>query len=232
MARLLAGAGMDAVYSYAGRTAAPADQPLPMRIGGFGGAEGLAEYVRAQAISHVIDATHPFAERISRNAIAAARATNVPILSLERPVWQPGKGDDWLNVPDLQAAASALPDEPAHVFLAIGRQNLHLFTGLPHRWLLRLVDPPEGALPLPRADAVISRGPFTADGDEALLRAHAVTHIVAKNAGGTGAEAKLIAARRLGLPVILIDRPVLPARETVAAPEDAMAWLHQTAPAA
>lgn len=220
---------MDAVFSYAGRTAAPLDQPLPVRIGGFGGAEGLADYLRAQAITHLIDATHPFAAGISRNAIAAARATTTPILALERPAWQAGPGDDWTRLPDLQAVAAALPDRPAHVFLAIGRQNLSVFAGLPHRWLLRLVDPPEGPLPLPDAEAVIARGPFTADGDEALLRAHAITHVVAKNAGGAGAEAKLVAARRLGLPVLLVDRPALPPRATVAAPAEVMAWLHRGA---
>ena len=231
MARLLAGAGMDAIYSYAGRTAAPVDQPLPVRIGGFGGAEGLADYIRATGISHLIDATHPFAARISRNAIAAAGATGTSLLSLERPPWRAGPGDDWVPVPDFAAAAAALPRDPAHVFLAIGRQNLTAFAGLPHRWLLRLVDPPEGPLPLPRAHAVIARGPFTAEDDRALIRAHGITHLVAKNAGGAGASAKLAAARDLRLPVILIDRPALPPRPTVADPEHAMAWLHQTAPA-
>ena len=231
MARLLADAGLDAVYSYAGRTAAPVNQPLPVRIGGFGGAEGLADHIRAEGITHLVDATHPFAARISRNAVAAAGATGIPLLSLERPAWRPAPGDDWTLVPDFAGAAAALPGTPAHVFLAIGRQNLTAFAGLPHRWLLRLVDPPEAPLPLPRAHAVIARGPFTVGGDRALMQAHGITHLVAKNAGGAGAEAKLTAARELRLPVILIDRPALPPRPTVADPEKAMEWLHQTAPA-
>lgn len=230
LARLLADAGMDAVYSYAGRTAHPLDQPLPMRIGGFGGADGLADYLRAQAISHMIDATHPFADQISRNAIAAAEATTVPILSLHRPPWQPDAGDNWLHVPDLQAAAKALPEEPARVFLAIGRQHLAAFAELPHHWLLRLVDPPTAPLPLRNAHAVVARGPFAPDADEALLSDHAITHIVTKNAGGTGAKAKLIAARRLGLPVVMVDRPALPPCDSVDKPEAAMDWVHQTTP--
>lgn len=227
-ARLLADAGLDAVFSYAGRTSAPVDQPLPVRIGGFGGAQGLTAWLRDQRISHVIDATHPFAAQISRNAIAAAAAARLPILSLQRPPWQPVAGDQWSNVPDIAAAAAALPEQPASVFLAIGKQNLTAFCNLPHRWLLRLVDPPQGALPLPRATAVIARGPFTPQSDEALMRAHVITHVVAKNAGGEGARAKLTAANRLGLPVILIDRPALPPRKTVTTPEQVLDWLHHT----
>ncbi|MBU3029116.1 cobalt-precorrin-6A reductase [Paracoccus marinaquae] len=233
MARLLAGAGLDAVFSYAGRTAAPAAQPLPSRVGGFGGAEGLADWLRGQAITHVIDATHPFAARISRNALDACAATGLPLLALERRPWTAAPGDGWVHVADIAAAVAALPEAPARVFLAIGRQNLDAFAARPqHHYLLRLVDPPDGPLPLADAETVIARGPFAADGDEALLRGRRITHLVAKNAGGEGAAAKLVAARRLGLPVILIDRPALPARRTVAEPEAAMAWLHQTASSA
>lgn len=231
MARLLADAGLDAIYSYAGRTAAPVNQPLPVRIGGFGGIEGLAGYLRAEGISHLVDATHPFAAQISRHAAAAAGITGTPLLSLERPPWRPGPGDNWINATDFESAAAALPGHPAHVFLAIGRQNLIAFAGLPHHWLLRLVDAPNGPLPLSRAHAVIARGPFTVESDRALMQAHGITHLVAKNAGGAGASAKLTAARELRLPVILINRPALPPRPSVAEPEEAMAWLHQTAPA-
>ena len=231
LARLLAAQGVEAVYSYAGRTAAPIAQPLPVRIGGFGGAGGLADYLRTHAITHLIDATHPFAATISRNAIAAAHATGTRLLSLERPAWRAGSGDDWFHAADFESAAAALPVDPAHVFLAIGRQNLSAFAGLPHRWLLRLVDPPDGPLPLPRAHAVIARGPFDVETDRALMQAHGITHLVAKNAGGAGAEAKLTAARALHLPVILIARPELPPRPTVTEPGDALAWLHHTPPA-
>ncbi len=225
LARLLAGAGMDAVFSYAGRTGAPGTQPLPTRIGGFGGAEGLAAFLRAEGIGHVIDATHPFAAQMSRNAVAACAATGIPLAALERPAWTPGPGDRWTPVPDIPAAVAALPEAPARIFLAIGKLHLAAFAARPqHHYLLRLVDPPE-ALPLPDAAVVIARGPFTPEGDLALLTEHRIGHIVAKNAGGIGARAKLDAARTLGLPVILIDRPVLPPRRIFTEPEEVMGWL-------
>ena len=228
MARALAEAGLDAVYSYAGRTGAPVAQPVPVRVGGFGGAEGLAAWLRAERISHVIDATHPFAAEISRNAALACAATETALCALERPAWAPGAGDRWVRVADVAAAVAALPEVPSRVFLAIGRQTLAPFAARPrHHYLLRLVDPPEGPLPLPRATAVIARGPFDVAGDTALLRDHAITHIVAKNAGGAGAEAKLHAARALGLPVILIDRPAAPPRPCASTVQQVLDWLDQ-----
>ncbi len=229
MARLLAQAGIRAQFSYAGRTAAPVAQPLPTRIGGFGGIDGLAQHLRQGGFTHLIDATHPFAAQISGNAVRAADMAGVPLLVLQRPAWQAGEGDDWTHIADITQAAQALPPQRAHVFLAIGKQNLTAFAGLPHRFLLRLVDRPD-SLPLPDARVVIARGPFTVADDTRLMRDHGITHLVAKNAGGTGAEAKLTAARDLGLRVIMIDRPAMPERHVVQRPELAMAWLHQTAP--
>lgn len=226
MARALAEAGVDAVYSYAGRTEAPVAQPLPVRVGGFGGVEGLADYLRAEGITQLIDATHPFAARMSRNAVEAAAASGIPLIALEREPWQAGEGDRWTHAADLQGAVVALGDFPRRVFLAIGRQTLEAFAVAPqHHYLLRLVDPPTDPLPLPRAEAVIARGPFTVAGDRALLRDHRIEVIVAKNAGGAGAEAKLGAARELGLPVILIDRPVIPDRPVARTVAEVMAWL-------
>lgn len=214
LAAALAGAQIPALFSYAGRTETPLAQPLPMRVGGFGGVTGLTAFLRAEAITHVIDATHPFAAQMSRNAIAACAEAGVPLCAFERAPWAAQPGDRWTHVPDIAAAVAALPEARARVFLAIGKQHLDAFAARPqHHYLLRLVDPPQAPLPLPRAEAVIARGPFDAAGDEALMRAHAITHVVAKNAGGAGAAAKLTAARTLGLPVILIDRPALPARE-------------------
>ncbi|WP_022707068.1 cobalt-precorrin-6A reductase [Paracoccus zeaxanthinifaciens] len=215
-------AGMDAIYSLAGRTAQPLSMPIPMRIGGFGGPEGLADYLRREGITHVIDATHPFAARISANAHAACDALDLPLIRLIRPPW---RGEGWLHVPDMAAAAAALPRDPARVFLAIGRMHLSEFAHLPHRWLLRLVDAP-AAPPLPRANLVIDRGPFTVDGDLDLMRRHGMTHLVAKNSGGAGAEAKLHAARALGVQVVMIDRPVLPPRPQAAHPAEVLDWLH------
>lgn len=222
----MAGAGLPAIYSLAGRTASPRAQPVPVRIGGFGGAEGLAQYLRAARIGRVIDATHPFAAGISQNAVAACASARVPLLALERPAWLPVAGDLWTEVPDLPAAIAALPVTPSRIFLAIGRQNLAPFTTRPeHHYLLRLVDPPD-ALPLPDCTVEVARGPFTEAGDRALLIRHRIAWLVAKNSGGTGAVAKLAAARALGLPVIMIARPALPARQVVASVDEAMRWLH------
>lgn len=223
----MAEAGLPAILSYAGRTESPRAQPVPVRIGGFGGAEGLAAFLREAGIARVIDATHPFAARISANAVAACAAAGIALLALERPPWQAGPGDRWLHVPDLAAAATRLGGPAERVFLAIGRQHLAAFAGQPqHHYLLRLVDPPAEPPPLPDCTVEIARGPFDAAGDRALLARHRITRIVAKNAGGTGAAAKLAAARDLALPVILIDRPRLPPRQMVATPEEAMRWCH------
>lgn len=218
------------MFSYAGRTSTPAPQPLPTRVGGFGGVEGLVRYLRRENITHVVDATHPFAARMSANAVAACRETGVSLCALERPPWQAGPGDKWQHVADMAGAVAALPERPIRVFLAIGRQNLSDFTAKPqHFYLLRLVDAPEGPLPLPRAEAVVARGPFTREQDRALLEEHAIDLILAKNAGGAGARAKLDAARDLGLPVILIDRPAIPARRVLGSVDEVMAWLGHSA---
>lgn len=229
MARLLAKRGVSALFCYAGRTDSPVSQPLPTRIGGFGGVEGLEQFLKAEGITHVVDATHPFAAGMSRNAVAACDAVGVPLIALERAPWVAADGDRWTHVADTEAAVAALPEVPAHVFLAIGKQTLAAFAAKPqHHYLLRLVDPPQGDIPLPLHSIILDRGPFEAAQDEALLRDHCITHIVAKNAGGAGAEAKLIAARRLGLPVILIDRPVVAGRQVVATAAEVLDWLHQT----
>ena len=164
--------------------------------------------------------------QISRNALAVCEAAGISLLALERPAWRPGPGDRWTHAPDIEAAAALLAGPRQRVFLAIGRQHLAGSAGRPqHHYLLRLVDP-SGALPLPDCTVELARGPFDAIQDRALLRRHGITLIVAKNAGGAGAEAKLIAARALSLPVILIDRPALPPRQVAASVEKAMRWLH------
>lgn len=230
MAQALHTANLDAVFSYAGRTNAPIAQPLPTRIGGFGGVDGLAHYLRDAHITHMIDATHPFAAQISRNAIAACAASRTPLITLQRPAWQAGPQDDWTPVADTEAAVAALPDAPARVFLAIGKQTLDAFAVRPqHHYLLRLVDAPTSPLPLPDCAVIIERGPFTLAGDTALMQSHRITHIVAKNAGGTGARAKLDAARALHLPVIMIERPALPDRVIVAQVDGVLRWLGHSA---
>lgn len=226
MAQALASRGDDVIFSYAGRTAKPVLQPVPTRIGGFGGIYGLVSYLEQENITHVVDATHPFAARMSANAVAACDQAGVALAAFQRLPWQAGPGDDWQAVPDVSAAVAALPFDPARVFLAIGKQNLDAFAARPqHHYLLRLVDPPEAALPLPNAKAVIARGPFDEAGDVSLLKNHQIDLIVAKNSGGTGARAKLDAARSLAIPVVLIDRPDGPDRPILCQLPDVLAWL-------
>ena len=225
LAQALAQAGVDGIFSYAGRTSAPIAQPLPTRVGGFGGVTGLQAFLQAERITHVVDATHPFAAQMSSNAVQACANTGVPLLALERPVWQAQSGDVWQHVPDIDAAVQALPAQPARVFLAIGRQHLSPFLACSQHWyLLRLVDPVL-EVPAERGHVVLDRGPFTLDGDRDLLQAHGITHVVSKNSGGAGAQAKLTAARERGLPVILIDRPFIPAHPTVSTVQGVFLWL-------
>ena len=230
LATKLADAGLTAVFSYAGRTDAPAAQPLPTRIGGFGGVPGLVDYLICENITHVVDATHPFAAQMSRNAITACAALQLPLIALERSAWVPLPMDHWTIVADTVAAVAALPDASARVFLAIGKQTLGDFAIRPqHHYLLRLVDPPQDPLPLPNTTVILARGPFTEAGDRALLQTHQISHVVAKNAGGKGAQAKLAAARALQLPVIMIDRPVLPPRQIARTVAAVMDWLDHPA---
>lgn len=229
LATEIARAGIDAVYSYGGRTRAPADQPLPTRIGGFGGVSGLADYIRREGITHVIDTTHPFAAEMSRNAVEACAQTGTPLVALERAPWTRAPDDKWIEVGDVAAAAAALPEAPARVFLGIGRQHIAPFAARPqHAYTLRFVDPPEAPLPF-AADVIVSRGPFTLDGELEMLRSRGIAWIVARNSGGDGARAKVDAARILGLPLIMISRPNRPERLRVETVTEVMQWLgHRT----
>lgn len=225
LARAMAERGLRATLSYAGRTEAPRAQPVPVRVGGFGGAAGLAAWMREHGVTHLVDATHPFAARISANAVAAAAEAGRPMVALTRPEWRAEAGDDWHHVADIAGAVAALDGSARRVFLAIGRQNLGDFAAQPqHFYLLRLVDPP-AARPLPDCEIVVDRGPFTTDGDIALMRRHRVDLVVAKNAGGIGAKAKIDAARTLCLPVLMIDRPRVPPRAEVYQVADVLDWL-------
>jgi precorrin-6A/cobalt-precorrin-6A reductase len=225
LAQSLAEAGHLATYSIAGRTTAPSLPPLPHRIGGFGGVEGLLAYLRAEAITHVIDATPPFAAQMSQHAAQACTALDLPLIALERAPWIAGSGDNWRFFKNIPTMATALPLRQTRIFLAIGRQNLTDFADQPqHQYLLRLIDPP-GELPLPYAQVVLSKGPFTLDGDLALMRAHGTQLVIAKNAGGEAARAKLDAARTLGLPVWLAERPQIPARDRAETGAQVMSWL-------
>ncbi|MCA0943102.1 cobalt-precorrin-6A reductase [Salipiger pacificus] len=226
LCRAMAGVGLRGTVSLAGRVANPAAQALPLRIGGFGGAEGLAQHLRAERITHVIDATHPFAAQMSANAVAACRAAGVPLIALTRAPWEETAGDRWFRVPDMAGAVAALAGAPRRVMLAVGRMHLPEFSAqAQHFYLLRLVDPPEAAPDLPDHHVVVERGPFGLEGDLALMRAHGIDLVVSKNSGGTGAFAKIAAARELGLPVIMIDRPAIPARRETHEVDEVLRWL-------
>ncbi|WP_299688478.1 cobalt-precorrin-6A reductase [uncultured Tateyamaria sp.] len=226
LANAAADRNLSGVVSFAGRVERPRRQPLPQRIGGFGGVAGLVEYIRSAGITHVIDATHPFAAQMSRNAVAACAAARVPLLALTRAPWEPSPGDQWHPVPDIAGAVTALDRPAARVMLAVGRMHLAAFAPNPqHFYLLRLVDPPSVPPPFPDHHVLVSRGPFTQADDRALILEHGIDLVVSKNAGGTGAYAKIVAARELGLPVIMIDRPALPDRQVAHNVQDVLDWI-------
>lgn len=219
-------AGIDGRVSFAGRVERPKRQPLPQITGGFGGPEGLARYLRDAQITHLIDATHPFAAQMSRNAIAASEMTGIPMIALTRAPWVSEPGDNWTNVPDIPGAVAALNRAPARIMLAVGRMHLSDFAPNPqHFYLLRLVDPPKSDLPLPHTEVIVDRGPFSVDSDVALIRAHRIDLVVSKNSGGSGAKAKITAARQLGVPVIMINRPELPDRPEAHSVSEVLDWL-------
>lgn len=226
MARALAERGANAVLSYAGRTENPRAQPVPVRVGGFGGVAGLVDYLVREKVTHLVDATHPFAAVMSGHAAEAARLARVAHGMLTRPAWDAGEDDDWLRVTDIAGAVKALPAAGRRVFLALGRMHVSAFAAQPqHHYVLRFVDAPDVPPPLPRHHLVVDRGPFTVEGDVALMRTHGVDLVVAKNAGGSGARAKIDAARALRLPVIMIDRPGLPDCLVMQGVGEVLEWL-------
>lgn len=219
--------GLAVTSSLAGRVARPRLPVGEVRIGGFGGPEALARWLTERAAAAVIDATHPFAERISISAVAACAAANVPMLRLERPGWSERAGDRWTWVDDLEGAAAAVDDLGARVFLTTGRQGLSAFCAVSHAWfLIRCIDPPQPPLPSEH-ELILDRGPYTVAGELALIDRHRIEVIVTKDSGGELTVAKLDAARERALPVIVVRRPVRPGAGTVldvAGVADAVAW--------
>jgi precorrin-6A/cobalt-precorrin-6A reductase len=224
--RLAKRADLDITLSLAGRTMSPAALPVPVRSGGFGGAAGLAAYLLRERVGALIDATHPYANIISANAVAAARETNVPFVAVRRPPWFKVNGDRWTEVDDVQSAVDKLGQEPRRVFVALGRNELAPFAAAPqHHYLIRSVDPVEPHLRLPQASYVTGRGPFSEADDTALLTAHRIEIVVAKNSGGQATYGKIAAARALGLEVVMLRRPAVPDAPTVETAHEAVAWL-------
>ncbi|MCA2216529.1 cobalt-precorrin-6A reductase [Jidongwangia harbinensis] len=228
-ARALAAACADlvpTVTSLAGRTSEPLAVAGQVRVGGFGGVDGLTRYLREQRIGAVVDATHPFAATMSAHAVAAARAAAVPLVVLRRPGWTERPGDRWHRVPSMAAAAGLLPGLGRRVFLTTGRQSIAAFAALDDCWFLsRSVEPPSP--PMPRhLDVLLDRGPFGPAGERALLAGHRIDVLVTKDSGG--ATAKLDAARELGIPVLMVDRPPAGFAPIVAGVGDALRWLLRT----
>jgi precorrin-6A/cobalt-precorrin-6A reductase len=221
----LVGAGVAVTSSLAGRVSNPRLPAGEVRSGGFGGPEGLAAWIGEHGVAAVVDATHPFAERISDSARAACERTGVPLLRLERPGWRERPGDRWEWVDDLGEAAAAVPRLGSRVFLTTGRQGLGAFAGVDEAWfLIRCVDPPEAPLPA-RHHVLLDRGPYTIEGELALIDQHSIDLIVTKDSGGAHIRAKLDAARVRALTVIVVRRPNRPEAATVHAPSDALAWV-------
>jgi precorrin-6A/cobalt-precorrin-6A reductase len=231
--RIRGRADIEPVVSLAGRTDDPRRLPVATRVGGFGGIEGLKRYLARERIEAAVDATHPFAAIISRNAAEACRAVGVPLLAIRRPAWRPQAGDRWIETGSMVEAAQALGPVPRRVFLTIGRMELGPFAAAPgHYYLVRTIEPIGDALPAPSVFALRARGPFDEEAERALMSAHRIDVLVTKNSGGTATYGKIAAARRLGLPVVVIERPAKPEGPEVEDVEEALAWLvhHLAAP--
>jgi precorrin-6A/cobalt-precorrin-6A reductase len=217
---------MDAVLSLAGATANPAPAPIPQRIGGFGGPEGLAAYLRAERIDAVVDATHPFAARMSANAVAACRATATPLVVFTRPPWVRQEGDRWIEVATMEEAVEALGPERKTVFLTQGRLQLAAFVRAPqHRYIVRAIDLPAEADALVDCRLILARGPFALRDELALMRDERVDTLVSKNSGGRATYSKIEAARMLDVEVVIVKRPNPPDAETLHDLDAVMAWI-------
>jgi precorrin-6A/cobalt-precorrin-6A reductase len=218
----------EATISLAGRTTNPKMQPIRTRIGGFGGVDGLIAWLKQDATQAVIDATHPYADQISSNAVAACARLAMPLASVVRPAWEPEPGDKWLPVASAEAAADALGPKPRRAFLTLGRLELGAFVNAPHHhYIARTIEPPgEIALP-PNIRLVFGRGPFDREAEAAFLARENIDMLVSKNSGGTATYPKIEAARRLGIPVVMIARPHKPCGHAVENAEAAMIWLEQ-----
>jgi precorrin-6A/cobalt-precorrin-6A reductase len=224
-ARVAAIPGIEAITSLAGRTREPSIPSGDYRIGGFGGVAGLASYLRQMKINLLIDATHPFATQISENAADAATEVGVPRLMLIRQPWEQVSGDRWIEV-DCVPAAASLPNLGKRVFLTVGRQELCHFADLQDIWfLMRIIDPPTPDALIPPGLILCDRGPFSLHNEREILIHHQIDTIVSKNSGGDSTYAKIIAARELGVQVVMVNRPAKPSGEQVTDVEGALVWL-------
>ena len=226
LAAALARDGVPVISSLAGRVERPRLPEGEVRVGGFGGPDGLARWLIEHRIAAVVDATHPFAERISGSAALACERAGLPLLRLERPGWSEREGDDWHWADDTRSAAAAIPALGTRVFLTTGRQGLAAFADVPAWFLARCVDPPAPPLPA-HCEVVLDRGPYTLEGELALIDRHRIDLLVTKDSGGQLTEAKLAAARARRLPVLVIRRPARPDLPTVRDVAGAIEWLRR-----
>ena len=212
------------IYSLAGVTHEPILPTCEVRTGGFGGVEGLQRYLEDARIDGVLDATHPFAARMAMHAEKACGSAQIPRLKYLRPAWQPEEGDVWIQIASAEEALSHL-GSARRIFLTIGVRELEPFAGLSNAWfLIRFINLPDDPLPLPRHEVLIDRGPFSLDGEMDLMSHYQIDALVTKNSGGQLVVAKLTAARRLGIPVFMIDRPPAPAGPVVSLEAEVLTW--------
>jgi precorrin-6A/cobalt-precorrin-6A reductase len=218
----------DTTLSLAGRTLKPRPQPVRSRTCGFGGPDGLAAWLAQESIEAVVDATHPYADQISSNAVTACGRLAIPLATILRPAWQQQPGDNWVTVASAEAAADALGPQPRRVFLSLGRLELGAFAASPqHHYIARMIEPPEG-IALPKDIRLIfDRGPFDEQAETALLTNEKIDVIVSKNSGGAATYAKIAATRKLGIPVVMIARPHKVHGHAVENAEGAVMWLEQ-----
>jgi precorrin-6A/cobalt-precorrin-6A reductase len=218
--------GVEVITTLAGRTLAPKEIAGNVRIGGFGGEVGLVAYLQTENIDFIIDATHPFAAQISWHVAGAATKVGIPRAMLIRPAWRRSPEDTWIEVESIKAAVQAIPASAERIFVTIGRQQLAPFAVLTDRWcLMRSIDPPDPSILLPPGKLLLDRGPFSLARERELLREYRIQAIISKNSGGDATYAKIIAARELGLPVVMVQRPIVPDGEMVTDVVGAIAWL-------
>jgi precorrin-6A/cobalt-precorrin-6A reductase len=221
------------VLSLAGATANPAQAPIPQRVGGFGGAEGLAAFVARERIDAVVDATHPFASRMSANAVAACLATGTPLVVFTRPPWIREAGDRWIEVATMDDAVDALGTQRRTVFLTQGRLQLSAFVRAPqHRYIVRTIDRPAKIDALPDCMLILARGPFSLADELALMQREQIEKLVTKNSGGRATYAKIEAARALKIEVVIVRHPPAPEAETLYDLDAVLAWIgaHRATP--
>ena len=230
------------ISSLAGRTSIPRKPAGTYRTGGFGGSEGLVKYLTDENIHAIIDATHPFAEKITINASLAAKKTNCPIIHISRPEWQKQKNDNWIEVPTMQEAAKVIDAEHTPCFLTIGRLELSTFINRNDiQFLCRAIEPPKNTDPIKQSNRnpknedewpdnfkfIYAKGPYNYQDEKKLIKEHGIKCIVTKNSGGEKAKAKLDVAKDLNIPVIMIKRPPSPKGLIVKKTEDALKWLEK-----